>query len=746
MADASTVKSGHLEESNPLSKPSDVELILETGSTKAKDVQIVNGSVLYTGEEVASNGEVYSGTEKETHKQANGLEEHRTGHHNGGASPKSELGGVKLAPAESTWTIQADGAVNLRMGSSEATSRVPMTVVEGLQRAVRLAPNRVALAVKRNGEWMKWSYQEYYKSVCTAAKALIKLGLEPYHGVGIIGFNSPEWLISDLGTIFAGGLAVGIYTTNSPEACHFVAENCEANVIIVENKNQLQKILKVWDRLPHLKAVVQYLGDIEGEKPSNVYTWNEFMELGKDVAEETLQARIANLAPNKCCTLIYTSGTTGNPKGVMLSHDNVVWTADCALKHVHAGEKGPEHVVSYLPLSHIAAQILDIYMPINLAGSVYFAQPDALKGTLVQTLREVRPTLLFGVPRVYEKIMEKLKELGQQVTGVKRKIGNWAKGVALQGNMNLEQGRPLPFGWTLANGLVLKKIRLALGLDRCRLCFVGAAPVTLETLRYFQSINVPLYELYGMSECTGPMTVSIPGHITAGSCGIAMEGCEMKIINEDDDGNGEICMKGRHVFMGYLNNEEKSKEALDSEDWLHTGDIGKINENGQLFITGRIKELIITAGGENIAPVPIEDAIKEEVPLISNVMVIGDKRKYLSCLVTLKVDVDADTGEPSDNLTELAVKFCKSLTCEAKTVSEILSSNDEKIMKAIKEGIDRANAKAVSRAQKVQKFIILEKDFSIPGGELGPTLKLRRPIVSKMFKDKIDALYEDEHH
>ena len=175
MADASTVKSGHLEENNPLSKPSDVELILETGSTKAKDVQIVNGSVLYTGEEVASNGEVYSGTEKETHKQANGLEEHRTGHHNGGASPKSELGGVKLAPAESTWTIQADGAVNLRMGSSEATSRVPMTVVEGLQRAVRLAPNRVALAVKRNGEWMKWSYQEYYKSVCTAAKALIKV-------------------------------------------------------------------------------------------------------------------------------------------------------------------------------------------------------------------------------------------------------------------------------------------------------------------------------------------------------------------------------------------------------------------------------------------------------------------------------------------------------------------------------------------------------------------------------------------
>lgn len=735
-----------MEGDNSLSKPSDVELILDTNETQAKDVHVVNGSVHYAGEDVVANGEVGSSPEKVVQDNAKGIEQHRNGHHqNEGA--KSSLGDeeiVKPAPADSWWTVQGDGAVNLLTESSGSRSRVPITVVQGLQRAVRVAPSRVALAVKRNGEWVKWTYQEYYDSVRSAAKSFIKLGLEPCHGVGIIGFNSPEWLISDIGTIFAGGFAVGIYATNSPEACHYVAENCEANVIVVENKHQLHKVLKVWDRLPHLKAVVQYLGEIQGERPPNVYTWSEFMELGKDVAEETLQARIDNLAPNKCCTLIYTSGTTGNPKGVMLSHDNLLWTAECALQHVRAGEKGPEHVVSYLPLSHIAAQEIDIFMPIHLAGSVWFAQPDALKGTLVQTLREVRPTLLFGVPRVFEKIMEKMKEIGQQVTGVKRKIGNWAKGVALRGNINLENGRPVPFGWTLANTLVLKKVRMALGLDRCRLCFVGAAPVTMETLRYFQSINIPLYELYGMSECSGPQTVSIPGHIISGSCGVAMDGCEMKVINEDEEGNGELCLKGRHVFMGYLNNEEKTKESLDEEGWLHTGDIARIDKAGQLFITGRIKELIITAGGENIAPVPIEDAIKEEVPIVSNVMVIGDKRKFLSCLVTLKVVVDPDTGEPSDNLTDIAIEFCKSVGSEAKTVSEILATKDEKIMKAIQEGIDRANGKSLSRAQKVQKWSILEKDFSLPGGELGPTLKLRRPIVCKMFKDQIDGFYEQD--
>ncbi|XP_048584114.1 long-chain-fatty-acid--CoA ligase ACSBG2 isoform X2 [Nematostella vectensis] len=644
-----------------------------------------------------------------------------------------------LAPANDFWTTEADGAVKIRMGESDATKGEPMTVVDLLERTVKRSPNRIAMGVKRNDQWQHWTYSEYYEEVRIAAKSFIELGLEQYHGVGIIGFNSPEWFISEIGAIFAGGFAVGIYTTNSPEACHFVADNCNANVIVVENKAQLSKILKVWDRLPHLKAVVQYTGEVEG-KHENVYNWNQFLELGKTVADRVLQERMSQLVANRCCTLIYTSGTTGAPKGVMISHDNITWTAQAALNHVQAGKR-EEHIVSYLPLSHVAAQMTDIYMSMYCCGTVWFAQPDALKGSLVNTLRECRPTLFLGVPRVWEKIMEKMLEVGATVTGPKRRIADWAKGKALQGNMNIEQGRSTPFGWTIATG-ILKKIKVSLGLDRCWGQFVAAAPVTMETLCYFQSINIPLYELYGMSECSGPLTISIPGHVLSGSCGIKMEGTEMKIDKPDEDGNGELCMRGRNVFMGFLNNEEKTKEALDVDGWLHSGDVCKIDDKGKLFITGRIKELIITAGGENIAPVPIEDNIKKEVPLISNAILIGDKRKFLSCLLTLKVEVEADTGAPTDRLTKAAIAFCKSVGSEATTVSEILKTKDENVMKAIQAGVDRANEEAISRAQKVQKWCILENDFTIHGGELGPTMKLRRPIVSKMYKDTIDALYK----
>ncbi|XP_031573621.1 long-chain-fatty-acid--CoA ligase ACSBG2-like [Actinia tenebrosa] len=263
---------------------------------------------------------------------------------------------IQLEPAESFWTTKADSAIKIRIGDDENTKLAPTTVIQLLENTVKVAANRIALGVKRDGKWRIWTYSEYYEEVRSAAKSFIELGLEPSHGVGIIGFNAPEWLISDLGAICAGGLAVGIYTTNSPEACHFVASDSKCNIIVVENKIQLDKILKVWDKLPHLKAIVQYTGTIEEKRP-NVYDWNEFLQAGKNISEATLQDTINGLKPNKCCTLIYTSGTTGNPKGVMLSHDNMTWTAKMACKHVNAGQKGEEHIVSYLPLSHIAAQV-----------------------------------------------------------------------------------------------------------------------------------------------------------------------------------------------------------------------------------------------------------------------------------------------------------------------------------------------------------------------------------------------------
>ncbi|NXU17010.1 ACBG2 ligase, partial [Pardalotus punctatus] len=573
----------------------------------------------------------------------------------------------------------------------------------------------------------------------------LQLGLERFHGVGILGFNSAEWFIADIGAILAGGFAVGIYTTNSPEACHYVAENCSANIIVVENHKQLQKILEIEDRLPHLKGIVQFGEEIKEKRP-NLYSWREFMELGRDVPDSRLQEIIASQKPNQCCTLIYTSGTTGQPKGVMLSHDNLTWTAVAAGRFIMLSDARArqEHVVSYLPLSHIAAQMCDIWSAMTFGVQVYFAQPDALKGSLVETLREVRPTAFLGVPRVWEKMEEKMKSVGMKSSAFRRKVASWAKGVGLQTNLKRMNGcSEVPMNFRLARQLVYRKVRKAIGLDRCTKCYTGAAPITRETLEFFLSLNIPVLELYGMSESSGPHTLSLPHAFKLSSCGKELMGCHTLIHKPDRDGIGEICFSGRHIFMGYLNMEDKTKEAIDEDGWLHSGDLGKHDKDGFLFITGRIKELIITAGGENIPPIPIEDAVKNAVPIISNAMLVGDKAKFLAMLLTLKCVVDAETGEPGDDLTAEALEYCQKLGSKATKVSEIISSKDKAIYAAIQKGISAVNEGAVSNAQKVQKWVLLEKDFSLFGGELGPTMKLKRPVVAQKYRDQIAAFYTD---
>jgi long-chain-fatty-acid--CoA ligase ACSBG len=374
-----------------------------------------------------------------------------------------------------------------------------------------------------------------------------------------------------------------------------------------------------------------------------------------------------------------------------------------------------------------------------VGGTTWFAKPTALKGTLVQTLRDVRPTLFLGVPRVWEKFQEAMKAIGAQTTGLKLKIATWAKAKGLQGSMAIQRGESVPWGWWLANKLVFSKVKANLGLDRCRFHATAAAPIQRDTLDYFLSLNIPLMEVYGMSENCGPETVFVVGQYRIGICGRPMRGVELKIDQPDEDGNGEVLMRGRHVFMGYLMNEEKTKEAIDADGWLHTGDIGRVDADGFLSITGRIKELLITAGGENVAPVPIEDRMKEEMPLLANVMVVGDKLKFLSMLVTLKCEVDPETTSPLDQLTKDAIAILKGIGSDAETVSA--ARDDPKVKAYIEEGMKRANDLSVSRAQKIQKFTILPEDFSIPGGELGPTLKLRRPIVGKKYADEIAAMY-----
>jgi len=448
--------------------------------------------------------------------------------------------------------------------------------------------------------------------------------------------------------------------------------------------------------------------------------------------------------PGKCCTLIYTSGTTGPPKAVMISHDNLTWTSRLVINQLNLG---PEDVtISYLPLSHIAAQMLDIHGPMAGGATVYFAQPDALKGSLVDTLREVRPTTFLGVPRVWEKMEEKMRETGKKTTGIKKAIATWAKEKGLEGSYNEQRGEDKPWGFFFANKLVFEKVKEALGLDRVRFCATAAAPIAKETLDYFMSLYIPIYEIYGMSECSGPQTVNVPGKHKTGTAGPALPGCEMRIMDPDAQGNGEICYRGRHIFMGYMKNDKATADTIDDQGFLHSGDIGRVDGDGFLSITGRIKELIITAGGENVPPVLIEDEIKKELQdVISNVIVIGDRKKFLTCAITLKAVPKRDPGANEYPFADELAPGCKSvfsaMGSSASTVQEAIQ--DEGVKKYIHTGIERANSRASSNAQRIGKFIILPQDFSIETGELTPTMKLKRRIVTDKYGAEIEKMYEE---
>ncbi|XP_069482568.1 long-chain-fatty-acid--CoA ligase ACSBG2-like [Ambystoma mexicanum] len=647
---------------------------------------------------------------------------------------------VHLAAAESTWTTERDGAVQLRMDATGPGSEPPVTTLQMFQDNLERFGHLPAMAVKRDGQWKTTTFLQYHQQSRAAAKSFLELGLERYHSVGILGFNSPEWLISEIGAMMAGGFPVGMYFTSSADACLHVAQHCVANILMVEDHQQLEKILQIQDQLPRLKAIVQYRHELKEKRP-NLYTWEEFMQIGSDVPDSKLDDIIASQKANQCCMLIYTSGTTGTPKGVMLSHDNITWNTKRFGEAF--GMQAQEIGVSYLPLSHIAAQVLDIWAPICFGGTTYFANPDALKGSLVDTLKEVRPTRLFGVPRVWEKIQRTLEDSESTSSFIKKRLSTWVKGIGLAASLNLMNGTgSRPWGYSLAHYLLLRKLYARLGLDRCLWCQAGAAPITKDTLEYFLALSIPLLQSYGVSECTGPHTMSTLSEFRLTSCGKPLSGCKTKILMPDEMGNGEVCLWGRHVFMGYLNMVELTRDAFDKEGWLRSGDIGRLDRDGFLDITGRIKELIITAGGENIPPVPIEDALKEEVPIISNAVLIGDKRKFLSMLITLKCTVDPVTLEPKDELTPDAIQFCQRLGSRATRVSEVVRSKDPVIYKAIQEGLDRVNQRAVSRAQRVQKWTILEKDFSLESGELGPTMKLKRYAILSRHEKVIDEFYK----
>lgn len=510
------------------------------------------------------------------------------------------------------------------------------------------------------------------------------------------------------------GIIAGIYTTSSVEACFFYLQSSRAQIVVVDNDEQLEKVLAVKDKLPDLEIVIQIFSS-ELKTFDGYWKWSDLENLNTDDVEEEYQRRSASIVPNECCLLVYTSGTVGNPKGVMLSHDNITFNTLSTKLHLKQLEMEKEVFVMHLPMSHIAAQFYEVFLPVSLAATVFFADKDAMKGSLLDTLKKVQPTFFYTVPRIYEKIQEKL----------------------LADEVDIQLIR-----YDEARTKFLKKVKCDIGFSNCKYIMTGAAPLSAEMKQFFLSLDIQLLELYGLSETVGGLISENHESKAPNSVGLKpFPGVKAKIVNADERGQGEICFQGRHIFMGYLNQFDKTVEAIDDDRWLHTGDQGCIDENGYVSITGRIKELIITSAGENIPFIVIENRIKAECLAISNAFLVGDKRKFLIVLLTLRTSSNAD-GAPTDNLAPQTIKWLESLDIKHQTLTEVLGSGpDQKVINAIQGVIDCVNSQAMSRPQKIRKFAILPHDFSLATGELGPTLKLNRKFVLDKHREVIEKLY-----
>lgn len=563
------------------------------------------------------------------------------------------------------------------------------------------------------GQWKPTSWRTYADEVASASRAMIGLGIEPGQVVTILGFNQPSWVIADIAAMAVGAVPAGIYTTNSPQECHYILDHAESPLLVLEDEGQWAKIEQIRHELPNLERVVVMRGGpaIDDEL---VMSWEDFIAAGEDVASEVLDARLAALEPSQLATLIYTSGTTGPPKGVMLSHDNLVWTASQAIHATGLGKTDTS--VSYLPLSHVAEQVFSVHGPATSGWGVYYAESI---DKLADNLKEVQPTVFFAVPRVWERFYAGVTTQLGHATGAKAKIASWAMGVATKvtalRNHGKEPTGALAAQYKVADKLVLSKIKAALGLSNASVMITSAAPISPELLEFFGTLDIRIQEVYGQSEDTGPSTMNQSDAIRFGSGGRAFPGAEVKIAED-----GEILVKGRNVFLGYYKEPEATAETL-IDGWLYSGDLGEIDDEGFLWITGRKKDIIITAGGKNIAPKPLEGGLKNH-ELISEAVVIGDRRKFLSVVITL----DEESSE--------RYMLENNLTGPAHLSPEIHAE--------IQEAIDDLNT-GFARVEQLKKFAVLPRQLSIEGGELTPTLKIKRNKVNEHFADIIDGMYQD---
>lgn len=563
-------------------------------------------------------------------------------------------------------------------------------------------PSTIAYQAKVNGRWQPTTWRMFVDQIRTCARALMALGLPRGGKVSILGFNRPEWVIFDHAAMMAGGVPAGIYTTCSADEVQYIVHHSESVVVLVENADQLAKVKAKRDQLPELSYIVMMRGaQATGD---DVLTWDDLLAKSQSVSEAELDNRIDAIEQADLATLIYTSGTTGPPKGVMLSHGNLAWTSRTLIDMGGAPEGDVS--LSYLPLSHIAEQMCTIHMPATMGSTVYFAESIE---KVPENLKDARPTVFFGVPRIWEKFHAAMAGKLAEATGAKKWLVEQARRVCAQVNAHRDRGEPIPraleLQYRLADRIVISKIKQAIGFDRARELFSGAAPIAPDVLAFFSSLDLPIHEIYGQSEDSGPTSCNLIGKTRLGTVGPPIPGIEVKIADD-----GEILVRGPHVFLGYFKEPEATGEAL-RDGWLCSGDLGAFDADGFLTITGRKKEIIITAGGKNIAPKNIEAAIKE-LPLVGEAVVIGDRRKYLTALVTLEPTV-------------------------------IGKVTPDQVRSTIQAKIDQVNQQ-FARVEQIKKFAILERPFGIDTGELTPTMKLKRKVIAQKYAREIEAMYSDD--
>ncbi len=570
----------------------------------------------------------------------------------------------------------------------------------------------VALRYKENHDWHEVSYREFVRSARDIARGLIAIGIEPGERVSILSDTRQEWTVADAGSLCAGTVVAPIYQTNSPEECEYVLRHSEARAVFCEDESQLAKIEQIRHRCPALQHVIAFEGTGSGS-----LTTQELIELGRGVADEQVDARVDAVSPESLASLVYTSGTTGPPKACMLTHRNWMEQAHMIEGSLDLGRHDvPIEFFLFLPLAHVFGRITQV-CTLDLGGTLVYWTRDPAR--LLDDIREARPTYFSSVPRVWEKIYTAATSGIADQPRLKRVLFNWSLGVGRRVREHERRGaapgRLLTAEHRIADRLVHQKVRDLFG-GRVELAVTSAAPIAQEVLEFFDACGIMLLEAWGMTEMCGAGTLNTDRDMKMGTVGRPGSALEMRVAPD-----GELLARGPIVFAGYFKNEEATREAL-PEGWLATGDLGSIDTEGFVRITGRKKDIIITSSGKNITPANIENALKE-TRWISEAVVYGDNRPYLVALLTLD-------GEE-------ALKLADQLGIPPDVAA---MADDQRVRAEVQKALEAANSR-FARIEQIKRFAILGRELTQEDGELTPTLKVKRAVVYRQFEDVFDSLY-----